>query len=344
MNVCYFGDYDPEYSRNRVLLRGLKLNGVSTTQCNTSLTGIAAIKDLIMQFSKLNIDFDYFIVGYSGSRFIVPLLKILTNKPIIWDVFFSSYENYALERKYINKFSLKAFIYWFLDWFNCQLADKVILDTEEHIKYFVKLYKISQSKFVKILVGTDDSIFFPGKKLARDDKFVIHFHGNIIPLQGFQYILEAAKILQSDKQIVFQFIGRKSRIDKVINKENITNITILDKVPYNELPKYMQLADICLGIFGDTDKTTRVIPNKVYEAAAMAKPIITADTPAIRELFTDREDILLCKRADPKDLADKILLLKNNIKLRKSIAAGGYKVYQIEAMPQILGSYLKQIF
>ena len=178
--------------------------------------------------------------------------------------------------------------------------------------------------------------------------FIIEFHGNYIPLQGIQYIIMAAKIIQ-DKgidEIYFKIIGKGQTYKKVrelANDLELQNIKFIERVAIEKIVEFIKEADVCLGIFGDTDKTTRVIPNKVYEAAAMAKPIITADTPAIHELFTDRENILLCKRANSQDLADKILLLKNDIELSKKIANGAYYVYHNSATPNILGTQLKNI-
>jgi len=37
----------------------------------------------------------------------------------------------------------------------------------------------------------------------------------------------------------------------------------------------MAQADVCLGIFGDNDRVLRVTTNKVIEAIAMARPLIT---------------------------------------------------------------------
>jgi glycosyltransferase involved in cell wall biosynthesis len=53
-----------------------------------------------------------------------------------------------------------------------------------------------------------------------------------------------------------------------------------------------------------------VIPNKVYEGLAMGKPVITADTPAIRELATYGElPLVLIPAGDAKALAGAIRAL-----------------------------------
>ena len=80
--------------------------------------------------------------------------------------------------------------------------------------------------------------------------------------------------------------------------------------------------------FGIVEKTQRAVPNKAYEAVACRKPVISADTKAMREIFQDKYDILFCRAGDPQDLADKIVLLKNDEKLRNTIAENGYRTFQ----------------
>ena len=65
--------------------------------------------------------------------------------------------------------------------------------------------------------------------------------------------------------------------------------------------------------------------------------MITSDTPAIRELFTDKKDVFLCKAKDEKSLVDAILTLKKNRALRDKIADNGYKLYKKYCTPEKIG-------
>ena len=120
----------------------------------------------------------------------------------------------------------------------------------------------------------------------------------------------------------------------------LTNLEFTGFMPVVDLSAMINDFDVCLGIFGATPKTQRVIPNKIYEALAMAKPVITAQTPAIEELFTDGKNILLCQTANPADLAQKILLLKNDFGLRQIIARNGYRLYQEQCCPRVIAKKL----
>lgn len=342
---CYFGRYDSNYSRNRVIIKGLKHNA-EIIECKTKNKGLRGYLDLMVKLFRLRGKFDLLIVGYSGYyRGDMIMSKLLTSKPKVWDAFFSIYDTLVFDRKKVKPYSLRAFYYWFLDWFNSYLADKILLDTDEHIKYFSKTFNINRKKFIRVLVGSDSDFFYPRTDPRKEkEKFIIHFHGTYIPLQGVEYIIKAAGILRDYSDIVFRLIGDKGQtyngIRNLANKMNLVNLEFLPTVKYEDLWKDILIADVCLGIFGNTRKAKRVIPNKVYEAIAMKKPVISGDSPAIREIFTDRENILLCKLADPEDLARKILELKRNEDLRNKIAAGGYELFTKTATPDVIGNKL----
>lgn len=92
------------------------------------------------------------------------------------------------------------------------------------------------------------------------------------------------------------------------------------------------MADICLGIFGDTDKARRVVPHKVFEALAMGKPIITMDTPAARELLVHDETSLLVSN-NPTALATAILDLARDPLKRVRLGAAARALFESRLQP-----------
>jgi len=322
MTICFFGIYDPSYSRNSILINGLKQNGIKVIECNATGGKINKYLSLIAKHWEIRKKYDVMIVAFPGYQAVI-LAKFLTLKPVIYDAFFSIYDSEVRDRKLTKPKSLKALYYWFLDWLACRAADKIMLDTFAHIEYFCELFHLKKEKFIRVLLGADDRIIKP-EPLKEKENFLVHFHGIATPLQGVGYIIEAARLLRQEN-IKFNLIG--SKMGRYEIKEDKANINFIKTVPYSELIKIMAEADVCLGIFGDSIKTQVVIPNKIYEALASGKAVITVDTPAVRELLTDKKDCLLCKTASPADLAKKILLLKNNPELREKIAANGHQLF-----------------
>ena len=147
MKVCYFGIYDPDYSRNRVLIKGLTENGVQVLKCQVDPGKKYKYWKLYKKHRQIK-DYDVMIVGFPGHP-VMPLARLICKKPIIFDAFLSSYET-LLDRKIYSPRGLQALKNWLLDWLACKLADRILLDTKEHIKYFVKTFKIERNKFDRI--------------------------------------------------------------------------------------------------------------------------------------------------------------------------------------------------
>lgn len=343
MKVLYFGLYDPNYARNWVLINGLRRNNVEATELRRKPSRFNFIK-LFFDYLKLETDYDVMIVGFPGQG-VMLLARLLTRKPIIFDAFTSHYGGYILDRQINSPRSLRAKYYRFLDKWSCRLADLVLLDTQAHIDFFVKEYGLKKEKFKRIWVGANDEIFYPRETKKEGQTFIIIFFGTYIPLQGVEYIVKAAEILKDYPDIIFKLIGRgqeKPKVISLVNELKLKNIVFEDMLSQEKLALEISKADISLGIFGDTLKTPLVIPNKVFIAAAMKKAIITADTQAIRELFTE-DDLLLVEAADPKSLAEGVLKLKNSPNIGMTLANNGYNKFKEMARPNVLGLELKNI-
>ena len=336
MKICYFGIYDPNYSRNRILNGGLRENGVEVIECRTELKGVKKYFDLVKKHWRIRKDYDAMVVGFPGYQAMI-LARFLTRKKIIFDAFTSLYDSLVLDRKTVNKNSLSAYYYWLLDWLSCGLADKILLDTNEQIDYFVDTFKIKKEKFIRIFVGSAIRLDDINKKKEERDYFLVNFYGTDIPLQGVEYIIEAAELLKNEN-IRFSIIGTK--IKKRYESGGYANIDFFDNMEFKELIRYVASADINLGIFGGTEKARRVIPNKVYDALAVGSAIITGDTPAAREILSDGVNAVFCRMADAGDLAEKILLLKSDNNLRNKISRDSRDLFQNYLRPKLLACQL----
>jgi glycosyltransferase involved in cell wall biosynthesis len=282
------------------------------------------------------------VVGFPGQEAML-LARFLTLKPIIFDAFTSHYEGYILDRKYFSKNSLRSRYYRFLDRWSCRLADLVLLDTQAHINFFVEEFKLPLEKFRRIFIGTDAEDFIPSLCNYSRDKTKVLFFGTFIPLQGVEFILEAAKLLELDP-IDFEIIGEGQEKNKALilaRQLNLKNVVFTDMLAIDELRQKIAEADICLGIFGSTSKTQVVIPNKVYEAIALKKPVITADTPAVRELF-DENDLRLIQTADPNAITEAIRDLRKDPIRAEQMAAKAYVKFNERASIITLGSELRK--
>ena len=225
----------------------------------------------------------------------------------------------------------------------------MLLDTDAHVDYFVETFDLPRRRFARVLVGAvePDLVRSPASRSSLDDRktlenseFQVVFIGKFTPLHGLSVMLEAARRLRDEPHIAFHFIGSGQLTDEMretARRLALENVRMPGWVPYESVPDYLDRADVCLGIFGTTEKAARVIPGKVYEALSMGKAVITADSPAIRELLTDGESAVLCGRGDPEALARAIRALYEDRDLLDRIAKGGRRVFRDHASTEQVG-------
>lgn len=110
---------------------------------------------------------------------------------------------------------------------------------------------------------------------------------------------------------------------KQIRKLGLDESVILSPaVPHHEVPKLIAESDICVAPLGLNDRnvTQGACPIKVLEYMASSRPLIATNIPIVRELVREDIDALLFSPNDPDDLANKALMLLNDVELSKRLA------------------------
>jgi glycosyltransferase involved in cell wall biosynthesis len=213
-------------------------------------------------------------------------------------------------------------------------ADVVVADTVADAQFFAGLAGLGDVPVC--FVGAEDRLFKPG--WSPPDRFVALFVGKLIPLQGVETILEAAR---QAPEIAFRLVGSGQLAGLLATRP--PNVEHVPWVEYEQLPAEIQGAGCSLGIFGASGKAQRVIPNKAFQAIACAAPLITADTPAARELLVAGESALLVPPGDARALADAVRRLAADSDLARRIADGGRAAYERDASEAVLGARWRAI-
>ena len=362
MDVIFFGGYDPAYPRNAVLRRGLELNGVRVSECQVRpgrrfwLRYPALLRRWLGRPKTEPSSPAIFFVPEFAQKDIplARLLSRLTSRPVVFDPLASRYETKILDWRRKPERSPSARWNRLIDRWAFRSSDFLIADTQAHKEYYCREFGLAESKIAVLPVGFDDRVF--PKALARvrtedpalREPFTVLFFGSFLPLHGVEAVVEAARQLsESGGSVSFRFIGSGQTLGFVKARAaelGLENVDFEGWLSQTELAETIaRTADVCLGIFGRTEKASRVVPHKIFQAMALGKPVITALTPAIQEFFTDRENILLCPRENPHSLAESILELKGDPVLRQKIAQKGCDLVWQKYQPAALGAVLRDI-
>jgi glycosyltransferase involved in cell wall biosynthesis len=306
--------------------------------------------------------------SYAGhiDIFFAKILNLFRRRPVLLDAFLSLYDTAVMDRRIVSPGSMKAKLLWLMDRWSCRIADAVLLDTQAHVDYFVREFRLPAEKFHAIPVGSylaphdENTLPFKGRDKGGDgvfsgehqrewkNRFTVLYFGSYIPLHGVDVILKAAKIIQDKGNgVLFTLVGIGQLLPAM--KElalslELKNVIFIDRfVREEELMGYIMEADICLGVFGQTDKAARVIPCKVYNCLAMGKPLVTASTLATEGVLTHRENAFLCRPGDPAALSEAILSLKNDKMLREKIAHNGLGYFKKNFSAEAIGKKVMDV-
>jgi len=304
------------------------------------------IKSMLNFISAKSFDnVDAVFVGFYGQP-LVPLIRSATNLPIVFDAFLSTYDTLCFERRTFRSDSPLCRLFYALDKNSCRKSKVVLLDTYAHIDYFVRTFGLDRDRFMRVIMGADDEVFRPTGLNPDPSRFIVFFHGTYRPVQGIDVVIEAAHALIEHKDIVFRIIGRgpeKPRITRMASDLGLTNVEFVDWIPYDELPRQIEMSSVCLGgHFSTYEKANRVIAGKTFQYLAMKRPVIVTDNPANRELFQDQKNVLMVKNGDARGLAEAILSLRSDPSLATRIANEGYQIFAEKCTPNTIGRELKE--
>jgi glycosyltransferase involved in cell wall biosynthesis len=359
MKVCFFGTYDRTYTSNRLFLQGLEANNIPVVEINahTKVTALLTSQDmswiqLLKRFSKKfriisetikkrkelkTVDAIY--VGYPGhvDVFFAFIVAKLFRKKLVFNPLLTIYVGFTEERVVMGKNSLIGQMIKLGEKTAYNLCDLVFVDTPYQQTLIQKIFGIPAKKLRVLPLGADNKGYEYSTYENNDKKINVVYYGLYSSIHGVEHIIEAANILKNDKDIIFTLVGNGSEYApnfKRAKEINLTNVKFYPDIMEGQHLELLQKADVFLGLLQKHPSVERIVPNKVYQGLALGRAVLTADAPVTRSVFTHKKDIYLVPQADPKALADALLELKNNPKLRMEIAKNGYQRYSNEFSPK----------
>jgi glycosyltransferase involved in cell wall biosynthesis len=328
--LLFFGGYDPSYPRNAIIRKGWEKCGLPVTECrvDTRLKVHLRYPALLWKFVRMR-DSGRVLFVPDFRHKDVPLAWAIarcTRRPLVFDPLVSRYETRVLDREDVRPGSAQERHNRNLDRSSMRLADLVLADTEAHARFYSSEFSIPAPKIAVLPVGFDEDQFSEAPFPAGGVSCNVLFYGTYLPLHGVETIVTAAAMLR-DAPVAFTLVGRGQTYAEVRAKARDLppgKVSFRDAVPSAELSRLVADADIVLGIFGTTPKARLVIPNKVFQALAVGRAVITAETTAIAELFKSGVHLETVPSGDARALAGAISsLMRDRPAMRRIAAAGG---------------------
>lgn len=330
MKVLFSCADKPTISRNR-FHRELLEEYFDTTECVSSAKGyVFRIPSILLRLPFKMIGKDFYYIGYMG-HFLVLYIRLFTRKPIVFDFYLSIFDVMCNDRKIYTPDSLAGkFTYW-IEKQSLKVADYIIVDTQQLIDTLSNEYNIQKEKFVKVPLTINEVDIKPVDVTSYNENFTVLYVGSYIPLHGTPVIIKAAKILQDkDEGISLLMIGEGPELEKcqkLVRKYHLKNIEFKGFMPLDKLNYYYNATDINLGLFNNGERANSVVLNKTHDSFRVGKPHLTLGTDAMKESFSDEQNIFYVDNISATTLADKIIELKNNTDLVKKVGTNALQTY-----------------
>jgi glycosyltransferase involved in cell wall biosynthesis len=368
--VCFFGTYAREHTVTRLLADACQAAGIEVVECHRPLWektphkharyfGTRSAGRLLAQYARHAVALarsrrrigkvPLYVIGFNGQLdcLLLRLLLVRHPTPIVLAPLVTLSETLVEDRGVFRPGSLRARLAAFLDRASLWLPARVVMDTEAHRRYVIDTFGVAPTRVATWYLGADTRVFTPTPPLDGDGPLRVLFYGSFVPLHGTDTVLQAATFLQARRDIEFVLAGDGPAHQASVayaRQHCLDRVRFLDWMPYERLGQLVASAHVCLGIFGTSPKAQMVIPNKVYQAAAVGRPVVTADTAAVREVFTHGDTAWLCRPGDPAALAEAIETLGADAGTRKRLAARAAALMADRFAPTAQGQRLAAIF
>lgn len=368
--ILYLGTYERDYPRNALTIAGLRRAGYRVRELHAPVWELQSDKSggwlrlgpllrlaarlplvylrLLARLPRALRGVDLVVIGYIGQSDMLlfgPLLRLL-GRPILFNPLLTLTDTLVEDRALMHPGSYPARLLRLIDRLSLALADAVLVDTRENGRFLAEHFGVPPERIHWLPVGAAEHVFQPVEHRPTPEPEAplrVLFYGKMIPLHGVETIVRAAALLREEAR--FEIVGRGQmgeQARRLARRLGASNVNFTDWIPFERLPREIAGAHVVLGIFGDSDKAARVVPNKVYQAMAMGAAIVTRDGPAMRQVLDDRSSALLVPPGDPQALSDALRELRDPAR-RAALGAAARDAFLSVAGPDAQAARLMQV-
>ena len=185
--------------------------------------------------------------------------------------------------------------------------------------------------------GVDRDMFDPAAdgsqlraRFAPQGEFLCSYVGTIGMGSGLSVVLRAAELLrnQGRRDVVFLLVGDgavREDLEREAREAGLDRIVFTGRLPKAEMPKVLAASDACLVHLARRELFRSVMPSKIFEAAAMAKPIVLGVEGFAAEVVQGAGAGICIEPENAEQLVAAVLRLAADRGLGRSLGRAGYQ-------------------
>lgn len=304
MRILWWGKDDRTYSRNGVVRACLRQLGHEIVDFQPLTHFFADWEAGLLRIATP----DFVWVPCFRHRDVMAAARWARRKgvPLVFDPLISAWDKRVLEFGKLPPDSVAANKLLAKERRRFAAADIVVADTTEHVRFFHEMLLVPEEKLRVVFVGAEEQLFTAADLRVGEGPLEVLFFGSMLPLQSPQTIVEAAHLTQ-DKPIHWTLLGDGPLLAECqAAARGLANVSFEVPIAYDRLCERIHQADVLLGVFGTTEKAGRVIPNKVFQALASGRMVVTRECAAYPAQARECDALVFVPPSDGAALADAV--------------------------------------
>jgi glycosyltransferase involved in cell wall biosynthesis len=197
-------------------------------------------------------------------------------------------------------------------------ADRIVVVTDSFSSR-LRERGVAANKIDVVKNGVDLERFVPGSRdtplrarLGLAGKFVVSYVGTHGMAHGLDRVLDVAAALRPQNQIRVLFVGEgaeRRRLQARAKAEALDNVLFLGPLPRDAMTEVYATSDLCLVPLRKTELFQSVLPSKIFEILAMARPLLLSVDGEARALVEASGAGVYVPPEDASAMAETILRL-----------------------------------
>jgi glycosyltransferase involved in cell wall biosynthesis len=167
------------------------------------------------------------------------------------------------------------------------------------------------------------------RKFELGDAFICSYIGTIGLGSGLEVVLRAARLLRDEGRddIVFALVGDgavRESLERKARQEGLEQVVFTGRQEKHTIPDFLSMTDACLVHLVRRDLFRTVLPSKIFEAAAMKKPIILGVEGSAAQIVREANAGICIEPENERELVEVVKRLARDRDLAGRLGQAGF--------------------
>jgi glycosyltransferase involved in cell wall biosynthesis len=283
-----FGNENSVENDEGIYVHRIACGNITKTGFVEKTISLLKLNRLLIEANKkvfADVMFDLIIVSTPSITF-APVVKILKRKndAFIYLLLKDMWPQGAVDLGVIKKFGLvwcffrryEKSMYKISDKIGCMskgAVDFLLLNNSKLSSNKVEVCPNSLAKYKSI--DSNSSDIYTTYNIPTD-KILFIYGGNISLSHGIDFLLDCIRTVKGNKKIHFIIVGSGTHFEnvkKIILRDSLFNVTLLDRLPSNDYQKLLSISDFGIALLNPRYKVPQ-FPSKIIDYLKLSKPVL----------------------------------------------------------------------